>query len=341
MEAMNATDLKKALDIAIESGQAVFISGPPGSGKSDIVKQAAAARKKKLMDIRMLLMDPVDFRGVPHLVKNADGSYTTVWSRPSMLPKEEGWIIFLDEINAASSSLQAVAYQLTLEKRVGEHALHPDTIIIAAGNRETDRAVTNRMPTPLANRFIHLELKPEITPWIEWALEHDVEPEVIAFLRMRPELLFVFEPNKGEKAFPSPRSWGNQVNHILKAYKKQGGKDTGLILHLIEGSIGKGAAIEFVAFLDIWKSLPNPALVLKSPDAASIPTQPSVLYALTSALARIVDASTMENLVAYGKRLSKKEFSTMMVLDAIKRKPELQNTPAFIQWATDNQEALV
>jgi len=339
-QVVNAQKLEDALLLAMEARQSVFISGPPGVGKSDIVGQVTKKMGRKLVDIRMLLMDPVDFRGIPHLVKGADGSFTTVWSRPSMLPEGEGWTVFLDEINAAAPSLQAVAYQLVLDKKVGEHALHPDTVVIAAGNREVDRAVVSRMPTPLANRFVHLELKPEIGSWVAWAVTHDVEPEIIAFLRMRPELLFQFDPQKGEKAFCTPRSWGNQVNHILKAWKKSGSKDLSLLLSLITGSIGKGAAVEFVAFLDVWKSMPNPTLVLKNPLTADIPDKPSVLYALTGALARIVDETTMGAMVAYGKRIQKKEFTTMMVLDAKARNPKLQETAAYIEWAVENQESL-
>ncbi len=336
---MNAKVLKQTLLLELEAGQPVIITGPPGVGKSDIVDQVCKDLNRFKVDIRALLMDPVDFRGIPYVLKNDDGVYETHQSRPTILPYREDLVIFLDELTAAPPMVQAACYQLVLDKQVGEHKLHPNTMIIAAGNRETDRAVVSRMPTPLANRFVHLELDVHVQSWLDWAVKNAIEPEIIAYIHMVPDHLFQFEPQKNEKAFPTPRSWGKQVNNTLAAFKKRGQPNCSMLLEIFQGSIGKFVGAEFTGFLDIWKTMPNPRMILQNPTVGDVPTKPATLYALSTALAKLVDKGTMGNMAAYGKRL-RKEFETLMVTDAVRRDESLKETEAYIEWAVRNQDII-
>ena len=178
---MKASAITNALHTLFAAQQPVFIWGGPGIGKSAVVRQLARKLAIPLQDVRALLLDPVDLRGLPYL--GADGR--SKWATPDFLPKDGCGILFLDELNAAPAMVQASCYQLVLDRKLGEYTLPKDWAIVAAGNRDSDRAVTTRMPTPLRNRFVHLEFEVDLQEWSMWAIETGIRPEVIAFLRFR------------------------------------------------------------------------------------------------------------------------------------------------------------
>jgi MoxR-like ATPase len=211
---MKASVIYRALRALVAAKQPVFIWGGPGIGKSAIVRHLAADSELPLQDVRALLLDPVDLRGLPFL--GQDGR--SKWATPEFLPQGGSGILFLDELNAAPAMVQAGCYQLVLDRKLGEYTLPEGWAIIAAGNRDSDRAVTTRMPTPLRNRFVHLEFEVDLQDWSEWAIEAGIRPEVIAFLRFRQELLSAFD--RDANAFPSPRSW-EFVSRILDATPDQ------------------------------------------------------------------------------------------------------------------------
>jgi len=186
---MKASSLSNALRVLVAARRPVFIWGGPGVGKSSVVKQLAATLNVPLQDVRALLLDPVDLRGLPFL--GSDGR--SKWATPEFLPQNGNGILFLDELNVAPAMVQASCYQLVLDRKLGEYTLPDGWAIIAAGNRDSDRAVTTRMPTPLRNRFVHLEFEVDVQEWSEWAIRAGIRPEVIAFLRFRPELLSAFD----------------------------------------------------------------------------------------------------------------------------------------------------
>jgi len=186
---MKASAISGALRVLTAARQPVFIWAGPGCGKSSLVRQLATTLKLPLRDVRALLLDPVDLRGLPFL--GSDGR--SKWATPEFLPQDGAGILFLDELNAAPAMVQASCYQLVLDRKLGEYTLPDGWAIIAAGNRDSDRGATTRMPTPLRNRFVHLELEVDLQEWSEWAIQATIRPEVIAFLRFRPELLSVFD----------------------------------------------------------------------------------------------------------------------------------------------------
>jgi hypothetical protein len=330
---MKSSHLKLALESLIAARRPAFIWGPPGGGKSTIVAQVAASMKLDLIDLRVLLLDPVDLRGLPH-VETVGKDKLAAWAQPAFLPRKGKGALFLDELNAAPMSTQAACYQLIHGRRLGDYELPDGWAIIAAGNRETDRAVTNRMPSALANRFVHLDYDVDLNDWTKWALGAGVATEVVAFIRFRPELLNAFDPSR--KAFPTPRTW-EFVSDILAT------SPSPVIEHdLYAGTVGEGAAAEFVGFLKVMRTLPNPDACLLNPSTAPVPSErePATLYALASALSRKATTGNFDRVVTYANRLPP-EFSVLLVKAATGRDPGLQSTRAFIEWAAANSDVLI
>lgn len=327
---MKSSAVKKSLNVAIQAKQPCFLWGAPGIGKSNVVAQIAKENDLELRDVRAVLLDPVDLRGLPHV----NGDNRAHWCIPEFLPREGKGILFLDELNAAPQLVQAACYQLVLDRKLGEYTLPDEWSIIAAGNRETDRAVTSRMPSALANRFLHINFDVDVNDWTQWALANGIKTEIIAFLRFRPNLLHDFNPQKSEKAFPSPRSW-EFVSNILKNKP-----DTEIEFEMISGCVGEGAAAELLGFLKIFRSLPNPDVILLNPDKAPVPDDPATLYAICGALARKSSDNTIDRLIDYAKRLPA-EFSVLLVRDCVQACASVVNSRAFISWASDNADVLI
>jgi MoxR-like ATPase len=285
---MKPTAIAQALRVLIAVRQPVFIWGPPGCGKSAVTRQLAEALKLPLQDVRALLLDPVDLRGLPFL--GSDGR--SKWATPEFLPQNGKGILFLDELNAAPAMVQASCYQLVLDRKLGEYILPEGWAIIAAGNRDSDRAVTTRMPTPLRNRFVHLEFEVDVQEWSEWAIRAGIRPEVIAFLRFRPELLSAFDRD-GPHAFPSPRSW-EFVSRILDSLDSQ--SNPSIEHELIAGAVGTGAATEVCSFLRTYRELPSIDAILLNPLQEPVPENAAAQYAVASALARCASDTNLDRI---------------------------------------------
>jgi hypothetical protein len=323
---MKPSDISEALNGLIDARQSVFIWGGPGVGKSGVVRQVAERRSLPLRDVRALLLDPVDLRGLPYLSEGR-----SKWATPDFLPQDGAGVLFLDELNAAPPIVQASCYQLVLDRKLGEYVLPDGWSIVAAGNRDSDRAVTSRMPTPLRNRFVHLDFEVDMQEWSAWAIRAGIRPEVIAFLRFRPALLSAFD--RDNNAFPSPRSW-EFVSRILNANPK-----TKIEHELIAGAVGTGAATEFSAFLSTFRNLPNIDAILLNPHQEPVPDNAAAQFAVATALAHRASDTNFDRLYQYLKRMPT-EFNVLAVRDASLRDPNIRHTAGYTTWAVENHNVL-
>ena len=204
------------------------------------------------------------------------------WAPPIELPSEElaaqydKIILFLDEMNSAPPAVQAAGYQLVLNGRVGKYVLPKNVHIVAAGNRDSDKGVTYRMPMPLANRFIHLEMRPDFASWQNWAITNQVHEDVVGYLSFAKQDLYDFDAKSCSRAFATPRTW-TFVSELLQ----EDDMDSETLYNLVAGTVGEGLATKFVAHRKIASKLPNPSDILagkvKDLDVKEI----SAMYALT------------------------------------------------------------
>ena len=324
---MYLNQAKNHLGTLLKETIPTFLWGSPGIGKSSIVKQICEEKKWQIVDLRLSLLNPVDLRGLPYMNEGKD---TAIWLRPEFLPIEgDGWkehgILFLDELNTAPTSVQIAAYQLLLDRQIGNYKFPKKWRMIAAGNRETDKASVTRMPSPLANRLIHLEVEANIDDWKKWAVDH-IDERIIAFLNYRPALLSTL-PKEEVKAYPTPRSW-DFVSRLLKIYPDYDSAE-----NVIEGTVGEGASKEFFAFLGIYKDLPDVDKILEGKEH-SIPKKTDVLYALVGALTAKLKDSNLDNFMIYVMKMQP-EFSTLAVRDAARSgwHKKIQESKYWNKWA--------
>jgi hypothetical protein len=269
---------KKSIRKAIQTRRPVFLWGPPGIGKSDIVKQIGNDLNRQVIDVRLALWEPTDIKGIPYY--NAEMG-TMTWAPPAELPvnADSTAIIFLDELNSAPPAVQAAAYQLILNRKVGTYALPDGVDIVAAGNREGDRGVTYRMPAPLANRFVHLEAKVDFDDWQDWATLNKIHPEVVGYCGFAKQDLYDFDPKSSSKAFATPRSW-TFVSELLQ----DDDTDIETLHNLIAGAVGDGLAVKFMAHRKIASKLPKAADILSGKVKNLEIKEVSAMYTLTTSL---------------------------------------------------------
>ena len=271
-------EAKRSLRKCVKIKRPVFLWGPPGIGKSDIVKQIGDESGRDVIDVRLSLWEPTDIKGIPYFDSNAN---TMTWAPPAELPTdpESTAILFLDELNSAAPATQAAAFQLVLNRRVGTYVLPKGVSIIAAGNRETDKGVTYRMPSPLANRFVHLELKTDYEDWLQWATTNRVHEQVVGYVGFAKQDLYDFDPKSSSRAFATPRSW-SFVSELLA----DDDLDEGTLTDLVSGAVGEGLAVKFMAHRKVAKQMPNPTDILMGKvDKCSI-KEISAMYSLAISL---------------------------------------------------------
>jgi hypothetical protein len=251
---------RKAMLTAFKVKRPIFLWGPPGIGKSEVVAEVAEELGGHMIDLRMAQMEPTDIRGIPYFNKE-NGKMD--WAPPVELPDEELAsqypivVLFLDEMNSAPPAVQAAGYQLILNRRVGKYKLPDNVVIVAAGNRDSDKGVTYRMPMPLANRFIHLEMRPDFNAWQLWAVDKKIHKDVVGYLSFAKQDIYDFDSKASSRAFATPRSWCF-VSDLLQDESM----DTDTQFNLISGAIGEGLAVKFTAHRKLAGKMPEPSDIL-------------------------------------------------------------------------------
>lgn len=322
---MNATELAAMLPIVMTTGQATFIWGPPGIGKSSIVRQVAEARGLEVRDVRLAMCDPTDLRGIPFYDPKAEQAR---WAPPEFLPRKGNGVVFLDELNAAPPAVQAAAYQLVLDRRIGEYELPAGWSILAAGNRQGDMGVVYRMPSPLANRFCHLDLEADYDAWKQWAYGRGIHAGVVGFLGFRRELLHRFDRVQASRAYPTPRSWEFAARMLSAGVAPQ------QRLAAVAGCVGEGAALELLAYLDVAEQLPDADAILEGSSQA-VPKELSTLYALVGALLYALRGNLTDdrrdNFLSYTMRIPA-EFAVLAIKDGLQMGMAWRDSRKWKSW---------
>ena len=330
---MRPREIVRALDRAFEAKLPTMLWGQPGIGKSSMVAQFAKERKICMIDQRISQMDPVDLRGIPF--RESDRTH---WCVPEFLPDEkrdgkEG-VLLLDEINTGAQSVQAAAYQLIQDRRLGNYVLPKGWLCLAAGNNETDRAIVNKMSTALRNRFMHIDVEVNVDDWRAWAARNQIRDEVRGFLAFRPSDLNTFgkDTAKDDKAFATPRSW-EFVSRIMPDEDSKTSIEEEFALYV--GCVGIQPATNLVAYLKYHRNLPDLDGVIMRPDSAKVPKEPAQLWAIVTSLAARATKDNLDQICTYFDRLDQ-EYQVLGIKDAIVRDETLCETKAFQKWSVKN-----
>ena len=342
---MKPSEVQVALAHLTKQQRPIFLWGAPGVGKSDVVRQTAADLGYELRDKRLSTMDPTMMQGFP--IPDMERQVMTwlqsevlppmmVKKGSKMVPNESKGMLFLDEMTHAAPAVQAAAFQLILDRRLGEYVLPKNWTVHAAGNRASDRTIAHAMPSALANRFVHIDFSVDVDDWLLWAAQNNISEVTRGFIKFRPGLLHNFDPQTNPRAFPSPRSW-SFVDDIFRQ-----GLPAGIEREQITGTVGEGAMVEYIQFAAVYRDLPTVEEIMLNPDTAPVPDDknPAAQYAICTMLDSRADKSNMGRLHTYVSRM-RTEFQVFFMRSAVRINRDITQTKEFQSWVTKHQDVLI
>ncbi len=328
----------------------LYLEGVPGVAKSSLVYQAKDTLGINIVEFRFAGSDATDLKGIPDL-----RSGRTVWATPEELPTDPDWkgIIFFDEIVQGGPMVMSSVTELVLEGRMGTYTLPEGAIIVAAGNRRSDRSAVNEMPRHLADRFVLLPVEADVDDFVLWADTSGIRSEVTSFIRARPDLLSAFDPTQMKS--PSMRGW-NFVSSVLDMNPSPATVAERVMRQtLIAGCVGTGAAIEFSAHLELYGQIPSVDEVLANPTGCRVPkgdNAPAMCYAIAANLSRSMSHKTAKPIIDYISRFESEEFAVITVKGALDReaamikrgeeiKQPIRKNSAVLEWSAKNAHLVI
>jgi hypothetical protein len=307
------------------------VKSSPGMGKSSIFRQIANQHRLKMHDVRLSTCSPEDLSGLPEFYTDDAGVRRARFVSFNMFPTEntpipdghDGWLLFLDEANAAVKTVQAASYKLVLDRQVGLDSIHPKCAIAMAGNLTTDRAIVNPLSTAMQSRIVHIEMMLDHRQWLEdVAFAENYDERIIAFLNYQRDYLMDFRPDHNENTFCCPRTW-EFVNRLMQVVEVNDENTP-----LFAGAITSGVAVSFVQFCAVMKQIPDRKVILQDPKNAPVPVDSATKWMVISHLAQHIDDQNFGAFAQYSDRFNI-EHRLLFYRSVMVRQPKLRTHPAF------------
>jgi energy-coupling factor transporter ATP-binding protein EcfA2 len=327
---------------AIKANKVPYLIGAPGLGKSALAKLVAKVFNLLLIDERLSTSEPTDWRGLPALLKNGKASYRPFDTLPldgEELPinpetgkRYSGYLLFFDELPAAAAATIAAAYKPILDREVGAFKLHKRLRIMAAGNTVHDNAIVNEIGTAMQSRLITLMLKSDADITIKHAAEQGWDSRVIGFLNFKRDLVNNFDPESEDVTFACERTW-EFMSDLCKNEKEI----TYELMPLFAGTIGMGAAQQFLAFCDYFGQLPKIEQIIADPQGCVIPDDPGIHWATTTLIAEHIDEKNAPQLMEFLPRLDI-DMQVITMRQALRANRSLNQVSEVRQWKRNNAD---
>lgn len=342
---VSLAEAAEMVEVCLRNKIMPMVTGSPGCGKSSMLQSVAQMFNLKVIDLRLAQCDPTDLLGFPN-VNGERAAYMPMDTFPlegDPVPKGyAGWMLLLDEMNSADRDVQKAAYKLIYDRQIGTHNLHEKCVIAAAGNLDTDNAIVEELSTALQSRMTHIEVSMDLDQknneanggWLEWAAEAGLDHRILSFIRFEPDLLFSFNPDHDDKTFACPRTW-QFASRLINGKDKLSRIDRALLA----GTVGEGVGRQFATFCEIYENLPTMTQIARDPETIPVPTEPSILFALSGALGKNIQGSNAGNLMKFINRMPK-EFQVITLRDSVRRDNAMKKDPAVQQWVMENATEL-
>ena len=332
---MDAKNLAKLIEFSFKIKKPILITGRPGIGKTDIIKQAAKNIGCDLIISHPVVSDPTDYKGLPFSADGKTADFIPFGDLRKLLNADRPTMFFLDDIGQAPESVQAALMQLLLAREINGQKISDHVHFIAATNRRQDKAGVKGLLEPVKSRFATIvELEFSVDAWIKWALENKMPVEIISFVRFRPTLIQNFEPTREMTNSPSPRGLamvGGMIKHGLPQELES---------EVFTGAVGEGFANELLAFVRMFRELPDIEGLIQKPSEYPVPVRPNIQYALLGALINRVDDLSFQPIAAFMKRMNV-EFQVVFYKDLVTMKPQFTGTREFAEFIRTNKEIML
>lgn len=316
---------------ALQAGNVPFLTSSPGMGKSAIIRSVADEFGMKLIDHRLSTSAPEDLSGLPF--RNGDRAEFIPFADLFPIEGDEvpegynGWLLFLDELPSARKEVIAAAYKLILDRMTGQKKLHPNVMIICAGNKATDRAIVNPLGTAMQSRVVHFEMELNFDIFVEDVMiPQEWDERLVAFLHANPGYLHDFDPAHKNKTFCCPRTW-DFINKDLKNQPEGALPDEDSLYY--SGFVTPGKAVEFVQFTQVYNRMITIEKVVKDPLGCTLPEDNNLCWATVNHLANKTTEENFVDVLKYIERFKTFTHKILYFRTAGKALPEIQATPEW------------
>lgn len=324
---MIPSELSEYLAFAINHNFSVMITGKPGGGKSDLVELAAQQAKSELIIFHPVVSDPTDFKGLPFPQPNGTAEFLPFGDLSRLINAKKKTVAFFDDLGQASPSVQAACMQLLLARRINNHTVSKHVTFMAATNRKQDNAAVSGILEPVKSRFMSIiELEISVDDWITWALNHAMPLELIAFIQLRPHFITHGELSKDIVNTSSPRTIAAVGTQQRAGLKKE------FEFEVFKGAAGATFAAEYTGFLQLYRTIPPLDEIIKQPTKIKVPTDPSVLCALSYALAAAMKETNIDRVITFLNRMPTENAVACMQKAQLINK-QICNNKAYMLWA--------
>lgn len=347
--------LEPMLEHVLQKSLVPMIHGDPAIGKSDLLHAIADSQNLMLIDIRLATVDPVYLNGV--LSANAartKGTFLPLDNIPikgDTLPQKfddtgkavgtyDGWLLFFDEITQCAPAIQAASYKILLDRQVGDHHLHERVRVAAAGNLTTSGAIASKMNTAMQSRMIHFVLRSDHKAWMEWATNNAIDHRVVSYLAYKPEFLHRFDPKHQDLTFPAGRTW-KFLSDLIQGANGIATPDLPKNKPMLAGTVGFGAATDFITYCKVYSSLPDVNAILTDPANAPLPHEPGAKWAIAGMVSQnlieLKDPAHRAALMEYLLRFEV-SFQHIALVRALSQDKSIARTPKILQWVQKNSD---
>lgn len=338
---------KAFVEDCMDSGLVPILRGSPGLGKSALGHAVAKFYNLKLLDERFAGYDPTDINGFPDLDREKGTAHyfpldtfpiegTPLPINPETGEQYAGWLLLADELTSAVPAVQAASYKLFLDRMVGQKKLHDKCWLMAAGNLDSDNAVTHEMSTALISRLINIQIVISQKEWLEWAIADGQHSLITSFIDYRgADFFYTFDTDNPNQPFACPRTW-EFASKLVKTFQKKGVAISSRTA-LLAGTVGPGAAAALTGFAATWGKLPALTEILANPAGCRLPDEPGAQYAMTGAIGDWATADNLPKLIEYFNRM-KPDFRVLCFRNINARHKDLKTHPAALQWMQDNMQ---
>lgn len=338
---MRVKQLATAVKDSLVNNEVILLVGSPGVGKTDIITQVAASLGWPVIIEHPVVADPTDYKGMPFVVMDSGKSearFLPFNNLDALIKAESPVVFFIDDMGQASVTVQAALMQLLLGGKINGHQISPHVRIVAATNKKEDRAGVTGMIEPLKGRCTIFEAKPHIQDWTDWALRQEfVDVKMIGAAQYMPNLIEEWKPTMGIENCSNPRNFAAACRYHKRHLNGEISED--LMLQAFIGRLGKGAAQQVKAFLDVYSELPTYEEIVKAPASAKIfPKRPDCMYATATSLGTRAKKEHTEKLLTYMKRAGVPEFELLFIKILMSRPgSDAKNSEAVQKWVLENE----
>ena len=328
-----------------------FLRGEPGIGKSSLLKSLSASLPTH--EVAYIDVPNMDLGDIAMPVVDHEQKITKYYPNSRFkIHTGKPVITMLDEYPKGAEPIKNMLHPMleVANPRLGDISIHPDSIVFLTGNLASD-AVGDTLKAHSRNRIIPLTIrKPDADEWLAWAINNNIEPEIMAWVRQFPQALasytdpaqgdnpYIYNPKKVQTSFVSPRSL-ERASNIVRVRRDL---DADTMICAMTGALGEAGARDMQAFIEYSDQLPTWESTIQDPKTALVPESAGACAIVVFGAIAKITKDTIAPFMTYLERFEP-EWQACFAINIAKSTAKQSiafSSPKFADWVQKNEDLL-